>query len=279
MAVKIAWFALLAALCACAPSAPVSKNGTTPEAHRIVTLVPSFAEDVCAIGARDQLIAVSEYSGDVPCARGLPQVNNFSSVNTERIIALHADRVFAIPQQASMVQGLQRAGVAVTFLPDDSYDDIFTDVATIGAATGRASLAAHLIGGLKMQTGLLRKREHYRKTPSVLFVEQAEPLWTIGPKSYIATLIEMAGGRIVTSALKRPYAQFSDEALLRADPDVVVATADSRIDQVLGREPWRSLRAVRTHHVFVAADSNILVRPSPRYLEGLQWLIARFSSL
>lgn len=276
---KFAWFALAALLCACAPSVSNSNHPAPPEAHRIVTLIPSFAEDVCAIGARERLVAVSEYSGDVPCARGLPEVNNFSSVNTEKIVALHADRVFAIPEQASMVQGLVRAGVPVTFLPDNSYDDIFTDLEAFGRATGRAGLAAHLIGGLNMQTALLRKREHYRKTPSVLFVEQAAPLWTIGPKSYIATLIEMAGGKIVTSSLKRSYAQFSDEALLRADPDVIVATADSRIDQVLAREPWRSLRAVRSHHVFIAADSNMLVRPSPRYLQGLQWLIARFSSL
>ncbi|HET7813885.1 MAG TPA: ABC transporter substrate-binding protein [Candidatus Baltobacteraceae bacterium] len=275
---KFVFFALLAALAGCARAGSVS-NGPVPQAHRIVTLMPSFAEDVCALGARDRLVAVSEYSGDVPCARGLPEVNNFSSVNTEKIVSLHADRVFALPEQAGMAQGLKRAGIPVTFLPDDGYNDIFTDLQAIGDATGRSGAAAQLIAHLKTQTARLRETERYRKTPSVLFVEQAAPLWTIGPKSYIATLIGLAGGRIATASLRTSYAQFSDEALLRADPDVIVATADSRIDQVLGREPWRTLRAVRAHRVFVAADSNMLVRPSPRYVKGLQWLIARFSSL
>ncbi len=246
---------------------------------RIVTLMPSFAEDVCAIGAAAQLAGVSAYSNDVPCARGLPEVNNFSSLNAERIVQLHPDVVIALRSQRGMAAPLERAHVRVVYLSDDSYDDIFTGIAAIGTLSRHEQQARGLIASLRAQTKALQAKAHYRRTPRVLFVEQALPLWTIGPRSFITTLIELAGGRIVTNDLRQAYAQYSDEAVLRSDPDAIVATADSHLDEVLNREPWRSLRAVREHHVFIIPDSNLLARPGPRYVRGIQWLIARFSSL
>ncbi|MFN2449590.1 MAG: ABC transporter substrate-binding protein, partial [Candidatus Baltobacteraceae bacterium] len=218
-------------------------------------------------------------SEDIPCATKLPVVNNFAAVDTERIVELHADTAIAIPAQRPLTAGLQHAGVRVVYLHDDSYADIFSVLRSLGALTGRERRAQRLIASLRARTAALQASVKGRHRPSVLFVEQSLPLWTIGPRSYIATLIGLAGGRIATQSLPLAYAQFSDEALLRADPDVIVATADAHIENVLQREPWRSLKAVRAHHVFVAPDTNALVRPGPEYVEGLQWLIARFSSL
>lgn len=274
---KALWPAALAVLAGCSVQTPGSVQQTgTP--HRIVTLMPSFAQDLCAIGAGRELAGVSAYT-DASCARALPVVNNFSSVNAERIVQLRADRVVAIPAQRGMAAPLERAHVPVTYVSDDTYADIFTAISQLGALSGHAQQAARLNASLKARTAALRRRVHYKRAPRVLFVEQALPLWTIGPSSYIATLIHLAGGELASQSLRRPYAQFSDEALLRADPDAIVATSDAHIDGVLQREPWRSLRAVRLHHVFVAPDSNMLVRPDTGYLKGLQWLIERFSSL
>jgi len=266
---------ILLAGCAAQTQSSAPKAGA---AHRIVTLMPSFAQDMCAIGAQRELVGVSAYS-DAACARSLPVVNNFSSVNAERVVQLRADRVVAIPAQRAIAAPLERARVPVSYVSDDTYADIFTAIAQLGALSGHAAQAARVNAALKARTAALRRRVHYKHVPRVLFVEQALPLWTIGPKSYIATLIHLAGGELATQSLQQPYAQFSDEALLRADPDAIVATSDAHIEGVLGREPWRSLRAVRLHHVFVAADSNMLVRPDPGYVRGLQWLIERFSSL
>ena len=101
-------------------------------ALRLVTLVPSFAEDVVAIGARAQLVGISKFSDDVPNSASLPIVADFASVDTERIIALHPDVVAGIPSQARLVVPLQRAGIHVVLIPDDSFDDIFRGHAHAG---------------------------------------------------------------------------------------------------------------------------------------------------
>ncbi|HEY5340603.1 MAG TPA: ABC transporter substrate-binding protein, partial [Candidatus Aquilonibacter sp.] len=122
-------FLALVALLALTALAPVRAS----HAPRIVVLVPSFAQDVVALGARSQLVGVSRFSDDVPDAAKIPVVADFQSVDTERIVALGPDVVAGIPSQGLLVAPLRRAGIRVVLIPDDSYDDIFTDIRELGA--------------------------------------------------------------------------------------------------------------------------------------------------
>jgi ABC-type Fe3+-hydroxamate transport system substrate-binding protein len=252
-------------------------------ALRIVTLVPSFAEDVCAIGGCAQLVGVSKFSGDVPNASGKAVVGDFSSVDTERILALHPDVVAAIPSQVRLVGPLQRAGIRVVFIRDDSYDDIFADLRTLGQLTGHTAAARIEIDALKRETAQLSSTVAHRMyRPSVFFALGTGPIWTVGPSSFIGRLIELAGGRDAAADLPSVWGEYSEEALLRAQPDAIVAGHDTDLTAVLTREPWRSLHAVREGHVFAITDprvENALFRPGPHYNEGLRWLIERLSSL
>ncbi len=252
-------------------------------ALRIVTLMPSFAEDVCAIGACSQLVGILKFSGDVPGASSKVVVGDFASIDSERILALHPDVVVGIPSQMRLVAPLQRAGVRVVFIKDDTYGDIFTDLQTLGQLTGHAAQARAEIASLERETARLHATVAHRAYhPSVFVALGTGPIWTVGPSSYIGRLIELAGGRNAASDLPSPWGEYSDEALIRAQPDVIVAGEDTNITPVQTREPWRSLRAVREGHVFAISDprvENALFRPGPHYNEGLRWLIERLSSL
>lgn len=138
-------------LAGCVQSAHTSPARHRP-AQRIVSLMPSLTEDLCAIGAQKQLAGVSAYSQDIPCARGVVEVNNFSSVNAERIVALRADAVLAIPAQRTMTAPLVRAGVPVYYISDDSFGDIFTSIAEAGRISGRERAAQRLIDSLRRRT-------------------------------------------------------------------------------------------------------------------------------
>ncbi len=250
---------------------------------RIVTLVPSFAEDVAAIGARDQLVGVSKFSDDIPQAASLPVVADFQSVDAERIIALHPDVVAGIPSQDRLVAPLRRAGIRVVLIPDDGFDDIFNALGQLGELTGHTAQAKAEIARLQSETTRLRAsipRGAYR--PSVFFALGTGPIWTAGRSSYIGRLIELAGGRDAASDMRAPWGEYSEEALLRVQPDAIVAGRETDLRAVKDREPWRSLRAVREGHVFVITDPRVdtaLFRPGPHYNEGLRWLIERLSSL
>lgn len=261
----------------------LSLLGNAAPPPRLVVLVPSMGDDLFAIGAGSQVVGESRFTDDRPAERGVPIVADFQSVDVEKIIALHPDVVVGIPSQAAMVAPLQRAGIRVVLTADDSYDDIFSNVRTLGDLSGHSTEAEALIESLQRQTAQLRARaKQFAYRPRVFFVLSTGPIWTVGRGAYLATLLEFAGARNAASDLTAPWGQYSEEALLRAQPDVIFADRETALRDVLSREPWRSLRAVREGHIYTPDDRRIndaLFRPGPNYNEGLRWLIERLSPL
>ena len=102
---------------------------------RVVTLVPSFADDLYAIGAVSQLVGVSAYT-DAPRTAALPRIADATSVDAEAILRLKPSVVVGIPAQSRLVEPLRRARVPVVLLPDDSYASIFANLREMGSLTG-----------------------------------------------------------------------------------------------------------------------------------------------
>ncbi|MGZ3497299.1 MAG: ABC transporter substrate-binding protein [Vulcanimicrobiaceae bacterium] len=251
--------------------------GTSHEPSRIVSLIPSLTEDLCELGAGKALVGVSQFSDRIACAEGIPVVGGFSSLDAEKIVALHPDVVVGIPSQRRMTDALRQSGVTTAFFRDDTYDDIFTDIAGLGKVTGRDDAAASLIAKLHAQTAALQASQHFKRRPTVFVALGTGPIWTVGPQSYLSTIIALAGGRNAVKSLPGAYAEYSAEALVAMQPDAIVTDRFTRLDAVLDREPWRSLRAVREHHIFVAPDE--FERPGPYYNEGIRWLTERLRPL
>jgi ABC-type Fe3+-hydroxamate transport system substrate-binding protein len=91
-------------------------------------------------------------------------------------------------------------------------------------------------------------------------------------------LIALAGAVNTANDLHAAYGEYSAEALLRDQPDLVIAARATNLASVLDREPWRSLRAVQLHRVDFF-DPDVIERPGPSYNEGLRWLLERVAPL
>jgi iron complex transport system substrate-binding protein len=264
------FIALLAGACASGPGAGGGGG--------IVTLVPSFADDVYALGAGRQLAAVSAFTDD-PRAAALPRVADSSSVDAEEIVALRPSLVIGIPSQARLVEPLRRAHLHVVLLPDDDYDRIFTNLQTIGGLAGHRREAASLVARLQQETAKLHARTlRFAWHPRVFIVLDSAPVWTAGAGSYISKLVTIAGGRNAAADLGAAYAPYSSEALLEDRPDVLIADRATHLQAALDREPWRSLQAVRLRRVY-SIDSNLLERPGPHYNDAIRWLLDRLSPI
>ena len=245
-----------------------------PPAHRIVSLVPSLTEDLFAMGAGGQIVGVSTYADFPAAAKRLPVVATLTSVDAERVVALHPDLVVGIPRQAAQVELLRRAGLRTVLLVDDSYADLFANIQTLGILSGHRADSNVLVQRLITQTAAMTI--HIRgagRHPRCLVVLGVDPTYTVGDASYIASLIRLAGGQNA-ARLKTAYGRYDEEAILAARPDVLIAERSGRLAGVLDRPPWNALPAVRNHHVEPLDDPAILERPSPRYVQGLRWLIA-----
>ena len=260
---------ILLVVFACATATFARAAGPT----RIVSLIPSLTEDLFAIGAGPNVVAVSAYTDYPPAAAKLPVVASFTSIDAEKIVRLHPDVVIGIPAQARLVADVARTGVRVELIDDETYDQLFTALARVGEIAGREREATALAARLRARTAELT-RALPPDRPSVFVVLETNPIVTTGDKSYIAHLIGLAGGVNAAGDLAEAYPRFSAEALLARDPDVLVADTLGGLPAVLDTPPWNALRAVREHRVYVLHDADMLERPGPRYNDGLAWLIA-----
>jgi iron complex transport system substrate-binding protein len=254
-------------------ASPVAADSAT--GPRIVSLVPSLTEDLFAIGAGKQVVGVSQYADYPAAAASLPQVSSYSSIDAEKIVKLHPDVVVGITSQASLVADLRRVGLRVTLLNNDGFEDIFGDLTALGRLSGHEREAAALNARLRARTAQLVRNVPHDATPRCFVVVGIAPIFTVGDQSYIAQLLRLAGARNAASGLHQAYARYSAEALVALQPDVIIADKASKIGSVLDRTPWNALRAVKSKHVYVLDDDDLLERPGPRYNEGLAWLIAR----
>ena len=276
------WIALVPLtllLCGCAAHGTYeARTAPVHTAGRVVALMPSFADDLYAIGAGRQLVAVSAYT-DAPQAKGLPRVADASSVDVEAIVTLRPSAVVGIPAQARFVEPLRRAHVPVYLLADDTYAEIFSNLRAAGALTGHRREADAEIARLQRETAALTHRTAgFARHPSVFVVLGSGPIWTAGAGSYITELIALAGGRNAAGDLHAAYGEYSAEALLRDQPDMLVTDPATHLEALADREPWRSLRAVRLHRVY-AINPDVLERPGPNYNEGIRRLLERIAPL
>lgn len=270
---------LVAALAGCGYSMRNSTGTGIAANRRIVSLIPSLTEDLFALGAREQVIAVDKFSVGLKGAQHLPAVGDFASIDSERIISLHPDVIVGIPAQSRLLEPLRRAGISVVLFRDDSFEDLFANLDGLGVLSGHLDAARKLEASLKLRTMQLHRSIHYKRTPSVFMVLDTNPIYTAGKNSYIASLIRLAGGKNAADNLNTAFAPYSAEALLRAQPDVIVTDPSTGLRNVLQNQPWRSLRAVQRHHVYIVSPADVLERPGPRYNEGLAWLIERLQPL
>lgn len=244
---------------------------------RIVSLMPSLTEDLFALGAGHDVVAVSQADDYPPVVQHLPRVASFSAVNNEAIVQLHPDLVLGIPAQERLTGSLRASGVHTEFLRDDTFADIFFDIEQVGRLTGRSAAAGTLVRALHAQTRRLAQSTHFLKPPRVLVVVNATPTIVAGTTSYISRLIEYAGGINAAPATAQAYPTLSAEAVLGSQPDLIITDTQTQLEAVRAREPWRSLRAAGAGRIIVMnnAVANTIERPGPRYNTGISWLIAR----
>ncbi|WP_245586207.1 ABC transporter substrate-binding protein [Solimonas soli] len=245
-------------------------------AERVVTLAPHLAELVCAVGACDELVGVAAYTDFPAQAAKRPQVGSAMAVSLETVLALRPTRVLAWrggTPEATIAQ-LQGLGLRVEPLAIGDLDAIASALERLGtelghAAQGRASAAAY-------RQRLAALRAQYRGRPRLRAFYQLEsgPVYTVNGRSPISAALDLCGADNVFSALPTLSAVVSDEAVLAADPQVVVYAADEDARGMAAY--WRRLgsAAAADPRRRVAIDANLLTRQSPRVLDGIAGLCA-----
>ncbi|MGA2851711.1 MAG: ABC transporter substrate-binding protein [Terracidiphilus sp.] len=277
-----AWLVFCVALPACNARTVIDQLGRAVQVpehpHRLVCLMPSVVDDVYALGAGADVIAVTDYTKYPAEARSKPSVGSILAPSMETILLLHPDLVLgsADMSHTETLQQLERLGIVVFMVSTHGVDGIYQSIARLGQALNREDSAKELITKLRAREAAVRRQVNYKPVVSILMPVGYDPIVTIGKHAFITELIEIAGGRSITDDIDQEWPQVSLEAVMSRAPEALLLIRGSRMsmDRIRGQPGWENMPAVKNNRVYYVDDRINL--PSPVAFDALEELAKQF---
>lgn len=246
-------------------------------ARRIISLSPHITELIFAAGAGGRVIAAVEYSDFPVAAKNLPRIGSYSALDLEGIARLRPDLAIAwgSGNPPAQVAQLARLGIPVFVSEPKRLEDIPATLRHLGRLAGTAAAAEAAAHGFEQRLAGLRARHAGDREVSVFYEIWHQPLMTVGGDHVISAAISLCGGRNVFAQLSQPAEAVALEAVLRADPEVIVASGmgEQRPDWLDHWRRWPRLQAVQRGNLFFVPP-DLLQRHTPRLLDGAERLCA-----
>ncbi|HEY0406923.1 MAG TPA: cobalamin-binding protein [Pyrinomonadaceae bacterium] len=241
--------------------------------QRIVTLAPNLTEIVYAVGAGNRLVGNTTYCDYPAEAKQVAKVGDTLQPNIERIIALRPQLVLisTASQLEAFTKQLNEQNIAVYVTDPRSLEDVFRSIKSIGALLDETERGEMLVNNLRARASAVEAAVKSSQPVRVFYQVSAAPLYTIGREAFLTDLIRRAGGQSVTADVPGAFPRYSDEAALATQPEAIIMSVDSSMDQSNAR-PAASLEkspAVLNNRVY-GINGDLLSRPGPRLVEGLE---------
>ncbi len=247
-------------------------------AARTISLAPSLTEIVFAVGAGRRLVGRTGRCDYPPEASKIPAIGAYLKPDIERLISLSPDLVLATKSgtRKEMVSHLENLGLKVFVAESRSVDDVFSLIRRVGILLGTQDKASALVTELARTRKALRLKLANVKKPSVLFLVGTRPLVVAGGKSSIGAMIREARGVNIAEDAGIPHPKYSGEEVIKKDPDLIVMLGKEHMNRESSLEELKrfgELSALKNGRVY-QMDGNLLARPSPRVIEGMEKLAA-----
>lgn len=240
-------------------------------AQRIVSLAPHATELLFAAGAGDRVVGVVDYSNYPPAATQLPIVGGYESLNTEAILALQPDLLVAwhSGNSVTQVERLARLGIPVFYTEPRQLEDIATNLERLGRLSGTLTQANAAAADFRERLDALEKRYAGQAAVQTFYQIWNQPLMTVNGEHLISQVISLCGGRNVFADLETLAATIDTEAVLQANPDVIIASgmAVQRPEWLYDWKKWPQLTAAHLDQLYFI-EPDLIQRHTPRILDA-----------
>jgi iron complex transport system substrate-binding protein len=278
---------------------------------RIVSLVPSATEIVCALGLTDALVGISHDCDFPPEVLGKPVLSEAiigpsepsrviegrirGSVHTGRSVYHLDERALArlapdliltqelcavcAPSYTLVKQAakLLDAEAKIVSLEPRGLADVLDNILLVGELTLTAGRAQALVNRLRVRIEAVGARAITAR-PRVVCLEWMDPFYVGG--HWVPEMVDTAGGVDVLGRRGEPSHKVEWNEVIEAAPDVLVlmpcgfdlTRTRAEVGALTGRPGWNDIPAVRGRRVFLTDASAYFNRPGPRLVDGLEIL-------
>ena len=243
---------------------------TSPQ--RIVSLLPSLTETVCALGACARIVGTDRFSNSPTSVIALPKLGGLEDAQIERIVALRPDVVLATPS-ARVIDRLEALGLKVVVFESRTHADVQRSLRALGQLLGAAAEADKVWAGIERELDEAAARVPAALRGQRVYFEIGATPYGAGPASFIGQTLGRLGMANAIAPGLGPFPKLNPEYVVRAQPDIVMAGRAS-LAEMRRRPGWATLRALQRRQAcgFDAGHFELLVRPGPRMGEAARTL-------
>ena len=246
--------------------------------QRIISLAPHITEILFDLGLGDRLVGVTQYSDYPEAAMKIERVGSYVRLNIEKIISLDPDLVISTAggNPREVIERLAALGLKVFVIHPKKMEDIYSNIRSIAAITGRGEEGKKLAQGMKKRVDNVAHKVKGLPRPGVFLQLGASPLLTASEGTFIDDLLKKAGGRNIAAAEPARYPVYSMEEVINRGPEVIITMLMGSERDVAAKkywEKWSTIPAVKNGRLY-HIDPSLVNRPSPRLADGLE-IIAR----
>lgn len=249
--------------------------------QRIISLAPSITEILFALGLDDRIVGVTDYCDYPEGAKSKPRVASYTTPNMEKLVSLQPDIVLAESiHEKTVLPALEKLGFTVFVTSATSIDTVLKDISLVGQINSKSKTANQLVNKLTSRIKAVSTKTESlaaEKRPRVLYVIWHQPIWTMGSETFIDDLFRTAGGINIFSKDFSKSRVVSLESVIAKNPQVIIVTGmatsgDLIYTSIKAEERLKSVDAMINNRIYKVSDSNLIERPGPRIVDGLDEL-------
>lgn len=241
--------------------------------QRIVSLLPSLTESLCALDACERIVGVDEFSNHPARVAALPKLGHTFAPLVEATVRLRPD-VVLMAYSAPVIAQLERFGIPVLALDANDMaqlEQVLHKLEQLLQVQRANALLARMQAEVDQQAKALAAL-----TPAgqkVYFEVDATP-YAAGPDSFIGQLLQRLGARNVLPQNLGPFPRITPEYVLRQQPELIIHTPQTPSASFSTRPGWSRMPAVRSGRICALdlVETDVVSRPGPRLGEAARAL-------
>ncbi|NJE61023.1 ABC transporter substrate-binding protein [Thermococcus sp. 21S7] len=241
------------------------------EPERIVSLAPSITESLFYIGAGDKVVGVTDYEDFPPAVENITRIGGYGKyANLEAIASLQPDLILADGFSKDILDSLEKIAPVIIVDPKN-ITDIYNAIELLGRVTNREEGAKSVVAGMKAKVSYVSAMVAGKPKVETFFIlSYYNGYWTAGAGTFVDDLINLAGGENIFGDVSG-WGAASEEQIIARNPEVIIISPNAGIKpEDLCSGPLSEVDAVKNGHVYVLSDENLVVRPGPRIVHGLE---------
>jgi len=251
-------------------------------ARRIASLSPANTESLFAMGCGEAIVLRDTVSTFPAATRKIPATNPFN-ISPEHVAGFSPDLVLLSHADPLRLAALRRLKLQVAVFEPRTLQQLYQNIRSIGRLCGATDQARDLVAQMQRRVEAVAERVWGRPRPMIYIeTDGSDPLkpWTCSSRSFVGHMVRLAGGENLIRGKEKRYLQINAEEVLTGRPDYILMMAVAKgvrgrgVKLLRARPGWDQLPAVRQGKIIDEIHADLISRPGPRLMQGLE-LLAR----